>query len=569
MTSSSRNNTNAVAALANNNDNLGELGLFHDGLTTKDDSGGGVGVDDIMDECGNDECDDPSSFVIPTLSPPLPINNNNDEQQLLLQQLQQHQGGGQDQNVTLLAPPTNSLTHYYPEAMSMTPAEKVSSQRKHVVFQSSKSNLQFRTDLSKSDRDSHPCGILHFTRIGHGGGSVGGGFAAPEEHVFAWISHFHNPIHLENTLLHLQKFGFSIAYSSPSLEKRTIDPSMHASTTVTFLPYSSRRSWIDKYPYAFPHVYCGGNGVVSGYPYWSEGGSNDNIIRAGSGSGVGYYERMFQPSMNHCHLTSTGDGVGVMAISSSSATGIAASTTTYNATTREANSTEKILTTPLTSSKRGRKKKKLFPTAHLPNEERDELHMEIYKYFEWLHNSLVAASTLTTTMTMEAAGSERSDDDDVLGEKKDRSASLISIGGGRSSTAGGCGGGINISSLNQLIKCMEITFKAIGNSQRTSQRTASSLSSLTDAATASLTITMPFLEEALGEPLRKLAFIAKRNPENQTRSRLKQSRRCSATSTSGVNSAGPDFEDMFERLLRFQQVCQQFCFQIFFIAVKS
>ena len=521
----------------NNSDYLDELGLFNDGLISANDSDNdnssvSVGVDDTadagMEESGHDG-DDPSSFAIPAMLP-LSTTTDGGKQQMFLRE-----EGIKD------APTPPSLT----SAAAATPTAMAPSQR-IAVLQSSKSNLQFRTDLSKSDRDSHPCGILHFKRVGHGVGRD-----APEEHVFAWISHYHNPTHLDNTLLHMQRFGFFVATSSS--EKKMINPNTNANTTVTFLPYSSRRSWIEKYPCAFPHVYCGENGSVSGYPYWSEGGGSDDMLRASSRGGR-YYERMFQAINNH-HFSNTSDDVGEAI--SSSAVGIASTIST--AIAAEAHSTdvtvaETNLTASSASSTRGRKRKKIFPTAHLPNEERDELHMEIYKYFEWLAASLVASKKgVTTTTTTAATGSERfndeDDDYDELGmrsrKKKERSAR-------------GCGDGISISSLNQMMKFMESTFKVIGHSQRTSQPVASLLSS----SNTSSTTMMPLLEEALSEPLRRLAAIAKRNPENQ-RSRWKRNRRSSATVTSG--GTGIDFEDMFERLLLFQQVCETVFIHVFML----
>ncbi len=506
--------SNSVTA-TNNSDYLDELGFFNDSLITANDSDN----DDSSVSVDGAGADDPSSFAIPALLP-LSTNDGGKEQMFVREGIKD-------------APPPPSPT----SAEAATPTATASSQRKVAVLQSYKSDLQFRTDLSKSDRDSHPCGILHFKRVGHGLGRN-----APEEHVFAWISHYHNPTHLDNTLIHLQQFGFFVT-SYPS-EKKGIGPNTNAITTVTFLPYSSRRSWIEKYPCAFPHVYCGENGLVSGYPYWSEGGGSDDIILRASGRGVRYDERLFQ-ARNHHHLSNTSDDVGE-AISSSAA-GIASTIST--ALLAEAHSTDVAVTeTNLTASSNsstcGRKKKKIFPTAHLSNEERDELHMEIYKYFEWLHNSVVASKKGVTTA---AAGSERFNDEDEeydeLGmssrKKKERSAR-------------GCGDGISISSLNQLMKFMESTFKVIGNSQRISQPVASLLSS---SNTKSTTV-MPLLEEVLSEPLRRLA--AMRNPENQPRSRWK--RRSSSTISGGT---GIDFEDMFERLLQFQKVCEKVFYSCF------
>ncbi|KAL3759263.1 hypothetical protein ACHAWU_002064 [Discostella pseudostelligera] len=277
---------------------------------------------------------------------------------------------------------------------------------------------------------------------------------------------------------------------------------------------------------------------------------------------LGYYERLFQAMNQHSLINSsscsTGDDGAVNSLSAAAAAaagGVVASTIPMAATAvAETNSSDHaaeesiLLRTTSSSNRAGRKKKKIFPTAHLPNEERDELHMEIYKYFEWLHNSLVAASASGAAGSARGSNDENEGDEDELSgrrrrQKKEQSAS---------SAGGGVSGGINISSLHQLMQCMESTFKVVGNSQISSESASS-----TDTLATTATTKMPFLEEALSEPLRKLAAISKRNSENQQQqqqqSRWKNSRRGSTTSASGVDNYGLDFEDMFARLLQFHQ----------------
>lgn len=89
----------------------------------------------------------------------------------------------------------------------------------HKLAKAYRTTLMFRTDLSKGTRDSHPCGILHFARTSN----------YAEEHAFGWIANHDNPEHLEKALRYFEQFGFS-------------------RDDVSFIPYSTRRSWIEKYP---------------------------------------------------------------------------------------------------------------------------------------------------------------------------------------------------------------------------------------------------------------------------------------------------------------------------------
>ena len=88
-----------------------------------------------------------------------------------------------------------------------------------ALIKAYKTAVTLKTDLAKASRDGHPCGILHCLRL-----------AGPtEEHAFAWIAHHENGAHLQKTLDHVAGFGFS-------------------ADDVIFIPFTSRRSWVEKYP---------------------------------------------------------------------------------------------------------------------------------------------------------------------------------------------------------------------------------------------------------------------------------------------------------------------------------
>ena len=390
--------------------------------------------------------------AIPPALPPLPIQEQQDYHQAVAHAAAQEEVGG-GEFVTLPEGGSASAAVANGSEMMTTPPTMPTK-----VTKSYKSTLLFKTDLTKSARDIHPCGILHFTRSApHGSGS--------EEHAFAWIQHHNVPSHVSSILGHMNKFGF--------------DPK-----DVTFIPYSSRRSWIDRYPLAFPHVHCGDNGIVTGFPYWSaEACSATGDVAAG---------RMMMLTNNNSGSLTTVDGTSVA-------------------------------TQQPVVQQRGRKKKKIFPTAHLANDERDELHIEIFKYFQWLQDSIIANATGVPGGAVGEAGGgglDVDDNGDDDGDKKP-AAQFTYIPGGANAA-----GSINPVSLQTVMDAMSSTFKVVRNAQPGSSLSGSH--------------SMPFLEEALSDPLSKLAAAAKRDPQARA-SRTKRSR-------------GLDFDDMYNRLMRFQQV---------------
>ena len=180
---------------------------------------------------------------------------------------------------------------------------------------------------------------------------------------------------------------------------------------------------------AFPHVHCSDNGNVTGFPYWSgEHGYGSHAV------------------------------AGRMAAISKSESAVAAVA---------------IPTHTSASTPRSRKKKKILANVHLPNEERDKLHVEMYKYLKWLHGVL----------SSKAAEGENTADSGV---KKPKS--------------GGTVAGVKLAALNQLTGAMESAFKVVRNSK-----------AVPDAATDS-TCALPFLEEALSEQLYDLVDTVKRDP---------------------------------------------------------
>ena len=99
-----------------------------------------------------------------------------------------------------------------------------------------KSTFSFETDLPPSSRHIHPSGVLHAFRTTTSNGRP------RQEHAFAWIE---NTLHVEPALAHLETHGFD----------RT--------EGIAFIPYSTKRNWLDSYPHAAPALDCGGDGTVT------------------------------------------------------------------------------------------------------------------------------------------------------------------------------------------------------------------------------------------------------------------------------------------------------------------
>ena len=461
-------------------------------------------------------------------------------------------------------------TAMMPATTTATTATTTSKKRAaaSVVARVYKSTLHFRTDLTKSARDVHPCGILHFARVS--GRSVGGGVGPSpppppsssssyhrhrtEEHAFVWITRYHDEVCLSNALLHMSKFGFDRPKDGEEDNKNGNVSGNGNGSSVVFVPYSNRRSWIIRYPLAFPHVYCGDGGVVTGFPFWSAGYGCDVGI-AGGGGGATIAAR----TGGRAHPPG-GTAANDVPASSEDAT-------TTTATDGGAGG-------PASGS--GRRRRKIFPAANLTNDERDELHVEIYRYFRWLRDSL-SLSTSSSASSHAAfdgggIGGTTTIPDGTDGAFADRidGGDTVLVGGAGGGTAGGDGnkrsssnvggvigigvggggyaaGGIKLSSLDDLMEGMKSAFKVVRGDHQANggARPNPSHSSFSSPASDG----MPFLEDALGEPLGRLAAMSRRDQAD--------GRRGGDPSRGDGNngrSGGLDFDDMYGRLVRFRQV---------------
>jgi hypothetical protein len=463
-----------------------------------------------------------------------------------------------------------------------------------VVARVYKSTIHFRTDLTKSARDVHPCGILHFARVvGRSGGGVG---PSPpplsssltslsyhrhraEEHAFVWITRYHDEVCLSSALLHMSKFGFDRSKDDGDDGDNNYvigngngngNGKGNGSSSVVFVPYSNRRSWIIRYPLAFPHVYCGDGGVVTGFPFWSVGYGCDVGIAGGGGGGAVAAGTMMTMTTIAARTGGRAQPTGETAANDVPASSEDAATTVTMATA----ATDGGAGGPAAGPGR-RRMRKIFPAANLTNDERDELHVEIYRYFRWLRDSL-SLSTSSSASSHAASdggggvgigGTATISDgtDDAFADRIDGSGdTVVSVGGAGGGMAGGDGnkrsssnvgggyaaGGIKLSSLDDLVEGMKSAFKVVRGDHQANGGAwpnPSQHSSYSSIASDG----MPFLEESLGEPLGRLAAMSRRDQTDGRRGGGDPSSR-----GDGYNgrSGGLDFDDMYGRLVRFRQV---------------
>jgi len=200
-----------------------------------------------------------------------------------------------------------------------------------------KSSFTFETDLPPSSRNIHPSGVLHAFRSASSPPTVAtpgvddddNAIIGAEEHTFAWIE---NSLHIESALSMLEKHGFS------------------RSKSIVFVPYSTKRNWVGRYPHAEPALECTEDGrcVV-------------HLDRRPYPNALGELDR------------SGDDDADVRGKSKDDGNGDAAAAVAA-------------------AEKRQRRKyyhralNNMFQDkSYIPDAERDELHVKIYNYFSWLH----------------------------------------------------------------------------------------------------------------------------------------------------------------------------------------
>eukprot|EP01082_Thalassiosira_pseudonana_P001770 g1723.t1 g1723 contig10:2667584-2669463(+) len=190
------------------------------------------------------------------------------------------------------------------------------------------SSFTFQSDIPPTSVDIHPSGILHAHRTTSPNTINNTNNNTREEHTFAWIFSLS---HIQSAATHLTQHGF--------------DP-----ITFVFIPYSTKRNWVNRYPHAAPALECNENGEVVVFLNW-------------------------RPYPNGLQEIKDEDGIFARGSSGSKKRSSSKSPANNN---------------------RNKKRKfgvELTPNSILSNPERDMLHLNIYTYFQWLQSQLVEMET--------------------------------------------------------------------------------------------------------------------------------------------------------------------------------
>ena len=182
-----------------------------------------------------------------------------------------------------------------PAAAVKPPSQTTTTTIKRVF----KSSFNFKSNINSSstDNNTHPCGILHASKTSNN----------IEQHTFGWINNISNPNTTNNVSDYLNKYGYK-------------------TSSYKFIPYTTKESWITKYPQCNINFDVDTNGVVVGNTDWE-------------------VEQMTDQN-------------------------------------------KKSMLSSKKKPPRGKAQPKLLPSSILPNKQRSELHLEIYNYFNWLHSQL-------------------------------------------------------------------------------------------------------------------------------------------------------------------------------------
>ena len=186
----------------------------------------------------------------------------------------------------------------------------------------------------------------------------------------------------------------------------------------------------------------------------------------------------------------------------------------------------------------------MIPNSNLPQEERDVLHVEVYRYLTWLQRTLDAADGVEAAAVGGSAPSVR------------RAVSNSA--------------GVSPANLTRLISVMEDTFRCVRAAVPQVEAEAAGGGGgappgpAGEGAPAPASAPrMPFLEGSLGDPLGRLADAARAEAESAAAALAAErdgddgadpsSAAAGSRRGQGKRSRGLDFEEMFTRLLAFKE----------------
>mmetsp|Transcript_5768 Transcript_5768/g.12651 ORF Transcript_5768/g.12651 Transcript_5768/m.12651 type:complete len:1022 (+) Transcript_5768:111-3176(+) len=258
-----------------------------------------------------------------------------------------------------------------------------------------KSSFHFRSDIHHQRRDAHPCGMLHVSKrqvFNSSGHEIG-----REEQAFAWIQHrFSNEDKVQRVIEHLVGYGFD-------------------GTRLVFLPFSSLEGWMFRYPHACPYIVLDNDGTIKGMPY---------------------FDQCIPNSQNNFNNDQTSDNHNIhipKIITDATQSTCAACRNGANSKTND----DSNHNSRPTKKQRRTKSSKLLPTGTLLDPQRNQLHIEIYHYFTWLHTQLLQIEA--NVVTNQTTGTTL-----VNGARQIRRA------------------GISLPAMQNLITKLEGTFKHVG-----------------------------------------------------------------------------------------------------------
>jgi len=396
--------------------------------------------------------------------------------------------------------------------------EDTTEQKRRSVRMVTYSTFDFKGDIRPSLRAIHTSGILHAIRTKSTVLDTTIDIQKPkcdrEEHVFAWIA---DTKHVGMAASHFENFGF-------------IDDAVK-SNSLFFLPYSSKRNWVDRYPHARPALECTREGEV--------------VVLSRSDASLGAPgaedERMVMDA---------------------------------SALTEETDNNNNDNNSSNQKRKRPRVRENMLKDAtYLPDAERDELHIEIYKYLKWLHDKLEkiekkAAEAAAAKWAKREAEREE--------EEEDMEASNTPTRRRRRRPGSGRPKMVNIQELSCALEKLQSAFLVIpqecidegkGNEEQQQQENEDENNQITmeqsppkkkrgrksNAEKIALKNDTPFLEEALGSSLYEL--VQARGTEDGEP--IRRVRRKKVVDTSAIEEKRKEqlnsWDVMFDRLVAYKE----------------
>ena len=362
-----------------------------------------------------------------------------------------------------------------------------------------KSSFTFETDVPALSRNTHPSGVLHAFRSTPASSEPNALSQGREEHSFAWIS---NSLHIEAAIKHLEKSGFD------------------RSDGIVFIPYSTKQNWVDRYPHAAPALETTESGEIVVYLNWRP--YPNGLSELGRGAD----DASQQPTLNEA--------------------------TTASADTNIEDDAKIDDCAPAKKKRKHSRRRTLNimqDKSLLPDAERDELHVEIYNYFSWLHEKLSAierkneAAEAAATAAEAAAAAEAdsraatlASEDEVVNNEDDNKAAVARYVKRKKTSING----VNVPELKDVVEKFKSTFAIILNVK------------LEDEPQDGQSKGAPFIEETLSDALNQLVAARELAGKPKRRSRKWQSKIISGGQNTS-NRIFTDFDEMFQRLVQYKE----------------